>query len=332
MKIVVLDADPAFGSGPARGQRALGEVDCPRLAELGHLVVHLRTEASEVVERAQDADVLLTNKVVLSGEHFQKLPELRLVSVLATGVNVVDLQAARHHGITVCNVPDYSTASTAQHSIALLLELCSRVGEHRAHVRAGGWSGQPAFSYFLGPTMELEGKTMGVVGLGSIGTRVGRIAESLGMQVIAHTRTARDDAPFRLVDKETLLRESDCVSLHCPLTEATHHFIDAPALRAMKKSALLVNGARGPVVDEAALAAALDTGEIAGAATDVLSQEPPSDPHPLLSHPRCVVTPHIAWASVEARRRLLEITARNIEAFRDGTPQNVVAAPALLEK
>lgn len=327
MRIVALDADPAFGSGPARAQKALGEVNCPRLVELGHFVAYAHTSPSEVLERAQGAEVLLTNKVALRAEHFRQLPDLRLVSVLATGVNVVDLEAARQHGITVCNVPGYSTASTAQHSIALLLELCSRVGEHRAHVRAGGWSGQAAFSYFISETTELDGKTMGIVGLGSIGTRVGYIARSLGMHVVAHTRTQRADSPFPLVDKDTLLRDSDCVSLHCPLTDETHHFIDHKALRSMKGSALLINGARGPVVDEAALAAALDAGEIAGAATDVLSQEPPPFDHPLLLHPRCVVTPHIAWASVEARERLLDITARNIEAYGEGRPQNVVATP-----
>jgi len=323
MKIVILDADPAFGSAAAPSQ-SRGTVEISRLQRLGELTVHEGTLPEQVLERAKDADVLITNKVVLREDHFEKLPSLKLVTVLATGVNVVALDAAAARNITVCNVPGYSTASTAQHAIALLLELTNRVGLHEADVASGAWARSAAFSYFKTPLEELDGKTFGVVGFGAIGQRTASIARALGMHVLAHTRTRRDAFDVEFVEKKCLLERSDVVSLHCPLTEQTKHFIDAPALATMKKSALLINVSRGPVVDETALAAALQTRQIAGAATDVLSQEAPAADNALTNSPFCIVTPHVAWASQAARERLVHITAENIESFVQGTPQNVV--------
>ncbi len=324
VKIVILDSDPAFGSSCPDETRTIGPVESQRLAQLGQIESYFRTEPAEIIERAAGAQVLLTNKVPLGDKEFARLPELKLVSVLATGVNIIDLGAARDHDVTVCNVPGYSTSATAQHAFALLLELVNRVGEHSAHTRSGGWMSSQAFSYFLDPTNELEGKTMGVVGLGAIGTRVGKIAQAFGMDVIANTRTQRPDAPFPLVALDRLLQSSDVVSLHCPLTPETQHLINRKSLASMKAGAILINVSRGPVVDEAALAEALSSGHLKGAAVDVLNEEPPRTGSPLLVAPRCLVTPHIAWASVEARRRLLDMSAENIEAFIKGAPQNVV--------
>jgi glycerate dehydrogenase len=226
----------------------------------------------------------------------------------------------------VCNVPGYSTASTAQHAIALLLELANRVGIHATDVAQGGWENSPVFSYYLEPLLELDGATLGIVGYGAIGRRVARIARALGMRVIVHTRSPSDDWEVRFVNKATLLAESDAISLHVPLSSETHHYLDANAFAAMKRTALVVNCSRGPVIDEEALLIALTKGTIRGAGLDVLGAEPPAPGHPLLRLPNCVVTPHIAWASMAARSRLLSITADNIEAFLQGRPQNVVGS------
>lgn len=317
-KIVLLDAECA---NP-------GDLSWAGLEALGDLVVHDVTEPEDVIARASGAQVVVTNKTVLGSSHFAALPELGCVSVLATGVNVVDLAAAARHGVTVTNVPAYSTPSAAQHTIALLLELTQRVGEHARGVRDGRWSRSRHFSYWDGDLVELEGLTLGLVGFGAIGRRVAHIAQALGMQVLVHTRTPAPDGHARFVDKETLFRTSDVISLHCPLTEATRRFVDDAALAWMKPSAFLINTSRGPVVDEAALARALTEGRIAGAALDVLSQEPPPPDHPLLTAPRCVITPHIAWATRAARARLIETTVANVRAFLDGRPINVCAPPA----
>lgn len=326
VRIVALDADPAFGSKGGDGH-VLGATPDDELRSLGECSIFQSTEPAQVIERCQDADIVLTNKVVLGEREFASLPALKLISVLATGVNVVDLVAAQSHGVTVCNVPGYSTDSTAQHSIALLLELTNRVGLHNASTHAGDWERSQAFSYYLSPLIELRDKTMGIVGFGSIGAQVACIAQALGMRVIAHSRTPRNIPDVQFVDKATLLRDSDVVSLHCPLTKETRHFIDRQALRAMKAGALLINGSRGPVIDEEALAEALDGQEITGAATDVLTQEPPHESSPLLRSERCIVTPHIAWASESARARLIAMTCENIRAFQRGHPTNVVVAP-----
>lgn len=329
MKIVVLDSDPALGCDSAP-EMARGRLDTAALDRLGTVELHSRTAPDEVVPRCRGAEVVLTNKVVLGRAEFERLPELRLVSVLATGVNVVDLDAARAGGVTVCNVPGYSTMSTAQHAFALLLELTNQVGLHARDVELGGWVNSEAFSYFRTPLRELSGRVMGVVGFGAIGKRVVAMAQSFGMQVMVHTRTERSVEGVLFVDKGTLLRQSDVVSLHCPLTEDTRHFIDEAALSQMKPDALVINVARGPVVDERALARALVAGRIGGVATDVLETEPARRDCPLLQKDvletgRCLVTPHLAWATFAARERLLSITAENIEAFQNGTPQNVVS-------
>jgi len=323
MRIVLLDADPITGSARAIPGEA-PPASLAQLARLGELEVHGRTGQGEVVARLAGAPIALTNKVVLGPAELQALPELRLISVLATGVNVVDVAAARAAGITVCNVPDYSTPSVAQHAIALLLELVSQVGRHAADVARGGWEASPVFSYYLEPLQELDGATLGIAGYGAIGRRVARIARALGMRVIVHTRTPSNDWEVRFVNKATLLAESDVLSLHVPLSSETFHYLDKSAFSAMKRTALVINCARGPVIDEQALLEALTTGLIRGAGLDVLEKEPPPADHPLLRLPNCVVTPHVAWASAAARERLLSITADNVKAFLAGQPQNVV--------
>ena len=325
MKIVLLDGDPALGSGPS----GVGKVDAGAIGELGKLTVFDRTQAHEVVERARDAEIVLTNKVRLGATEFAQLPRLKMISVLATGVNVIDLTAASEHGVTVCNVPGYSTASTAQHAFALLLELTNRVGLHSSEVRQGGWSQSPAFAFFHTPLIELDGLTLGIVGFGEIGRRMAEIGKAFGMQVLAHTRSPKQADGVTFVSKQELLQSSDVVTLHCPLTDETKHWIDEDALSTMKPSALLLNVSRGPVVDEMALVAALERRQIAGAAVDVLDEEPAREDHPLCLSPFCLVTPHIAWASTTARERLLQLSAENIRAFAEGRPVNVVARPAV---
>jgi glycerate dehydrogenase len=322
VEIVVLDSDPAFGS--IRDGRTIGEIEHSALTRLGNVRIFESTPSTHIIERARHANILLTNKVVLGEQELACLPELKMISVLATGVNVVDLQATRRRHVVVCNVPGYSTASTAQHAIALMLEIFNQAGAHARHVQAGGWQQSSAFSYFLEPLGELEGKTLGIVGLGAIGLRVGQIAHALGMNVVAHTRTRREQQAFPLVGLDDLLGQSDVVSLHCPLTPNTHHLIDSVNLSKMKRGAVLINVARGPIVDEEAVAAALHSGQLGALGTDVLTQEPPREASPLFSAPHCLVTPHLAWASIEARRRLLAATVANIEAFLAGTPHNVV--------
>lgn len=316
-RIVILDAECA---NP-------GDLSWEGLRALGELVVYDVTPESEVTSRAAGATVAITNKTILSRTTFEALPELRFVSVLATGVNVVDLAAARDHGVLVSNVPGYSAPSAAQHTIALLLELTTRVGEHARGVREGRWARSRNFSYWDGELIELEGRTLGLVGYGAIARRVATIARALGMDILVHTRSPGQDGDVRFVDKETLFRASDVVSLHCPLTDQTRHFVDAQALAWMKPTAFLLNTSRGPVVDERALAEALHSGRIAGAALDVLSTEPPPPDHPLVNAPRCWITPHIAWATRAARARLIDATVENVRAFLEGRPVNVCQVP-----
>lgn len=316
-RIVVLDghtADPGdLGWGP--------------LEALGDLTVYARTP-TEVVERAAPAQVVVTNKVVLDERVLARLPETRLISVLATGTNVVDLAAARRRSITVCNVPGYGTPSVAQHVFALLFAITTRVEEHAAHVRGGGWAKSPDFCYTLGPIHEVAGRTLGIVGLGAIGTEVAAYGSALGMHVVAaehqSSATRATSSTIERAPLDDVLRRADVLTLHCPLTDRTHHLIDAARLSLMKPTAILVNTARGLLVDERALAAALDAGRLAAAGLDVLSTEPPPEEHPLVGHPRCIITPHIAWASVESRQRLIRATADNVRAFLLGSPQNVV--------
>jgi len=312
MKIVVLDG---YTNNP-------GDISWAPIEAVGSLTVHDRSAADEIVPRAAGADVVLTNKVVVGRETIEALPDLTYIGVLATGYNCVDTAAARARGIPVCNVPEYSTPNVVQATFALLLELTNHVGHHAQTVRAGRWSACPDFCYWDGDLMELAGLTLGIVGYGRIGQSVAAVGRAFGMRILAHRRTPGTGP--ECVDLETLLRESDVVSLHCPLTPDTKEMIDARRIGLMKPSALLLNTARGALVNEADLAAALNAGRLAGAGLDVLTVEPPSASNPLLTAKNCIITPHVAWATRNARQRLIEITAGNVRAFAAGTPRNVV--------
>lgn len=295
------------------------------LAELGELSTFDRCAPSEVAVRAEGADVVLTNKTPLARSTLDQLPKLRGIAVLATGVNIVDVAGASTLGIPVCNVPSYSTASVVQHTIALLLELCHKVGLHDASVHAGDWQRSADFSYWKSPLLELAGKTLGIVGYGAIGRRVADTARALGMKVCAAQLSpspALDGVPRLALDE--LFRSADVISLHCPLTAQTERLVSAERLSLLKPSALLLNTARGGLIDEAALRAALDSGQLAGAALDVLSSEPPGPEHPLLGAKNCVLTPHLAWTSLPARQRLLATTVDNVRGILAGNPIHVV--------
>jgi glycerate dehydrogenase len=317
MKIVVLDGYCLN----------TGDLSWDGLRALGDLEVYERTPAGEVAMRAAGATAVFTNKTPLPADVIESLPQLRYIGVLATGYNVVDVEAARRRGVTVTNIPTYGTASVAQFVFALLLELCHHVGEHAAAVRAGEWSRNADWCFWKSPLIELAGKTMGIVGFGRIGRATARIADAMGMNVIA-SDTIEDNAPlysgFRWVGIEDLLKESDVVSLHAPLFPETKHMINRRTIELMKHTAFLINTSRGPLVVDQDLADALNAGRIAGAGLDVLSVEPPAESNPLLSARNCLVTPHIAWATVEARRRLMDLAVRNLDAFVNGSPQNVV--------
>jgi glycerate dehydrogenase len=313
MKIVILDSFAADQGDPTytwEGLRALGE-----------LTVHPRTHEDLVLERSRGATALLTNKVDLRGELFEMLPEIRYVGVLATGTNIVDLEGARKHGVAVTNVPGYSTDAVAQLVFALLLRLTHDVGGHDAAVKAGRWAASPDFSFFVQPLVELAGKTIAIVGTGAIGGAVARIAEAFGMHVL---KAAVPGAPQRpgvsRVRLTEALAEADVVTLHCPLTPLTRGLVDATFLRAMKAKAILVNTGRGPLINEGDVRAALAEGRLGGVALDVLSTEPPHADHPLLDPKapwasRIIVTPHIGWGTIEARRRLEQAVSRNLRAF-----------------
>ena len=304
-----------------------GDLSWAPLARLGHLTVHPRTTADQVAERIAGADVVLTNKTPLAAATLAAAPSLRGIAVLATGYDVVDLAAARLRGIPVCNVPEYGTASVAQAVFALLLELCLHTGDHARAVREGRWSESPDFCFWDGSLTELAGRTLGVVGLGRIGRAVARIGRAFGMEVIACRRgnpTGADPEGLTLVDLDTLLGRSDVVSLHCPLSAETRGLIDAGRLARMKPGALLLNTGRGALIQEADLAAALQAGHLGGAGLDVLTVEPPAADHPLLQAPNCLITPHIAWATRQARERLIAISAANVAALLEGRPQHRV--------
>ena len=304
-----------------------GDLNWSEIEAIGPLTVHSRTTAADVVARARDADIVLTNKTVISRKAIESLPRLKCIGVLATGYNIVDVEAAKERGIPVCNVPEYSTPNVAQAVFALLLELTNHTGHHAQTVRAGRWAACEDFCYWDGELVELSGLTLGLVGYGRIGRAVAAVGRAFGMNVLAHRRTAArgaHDDGVTIVDLPALLRKSDIVSLHCPLTPETHGLINAETIDLMKRTALLINTSRGPLVNEADLAAALDQGRIAGAGLDVLSVEPPPATNPLLTARNCIITPHIAWATRNARRRLIEVTAANLGAFVAGQPQHVV--------
>ena len=304
-----------------------GDNPWTELAELGQLTAHDRSASDQILPRAAAADVLLTNKTPLGQSVLDQLPKLRGISVLATGVNIVDVARASALGIPVCNVPSYSTASVVQHTVALLLELCHKIGLHDASVHAGDWQRSPDFSYWKSPLLELFGKTLGIVGYGAIGRRVADAGRALGMQVCAAQLRPGASSPLDGVPRlplDELFRKADVVSLHCPLNAATERLVSAERLSLLKPSALLVNTARGGLIDEVALRHALDSGVLAGAALDVLSSEPPRPDHPLLGAKNCVLTPHLAWTSLPARQRLLATTVDNVRGILAGHPIHVV--------
>jgi glycerate dehydrogenase len=306
-----------------------GDLSWKGLEELGTVTLHDRTPAALVLERAANAEVVLTNKTPLGGTDLERLPRLRYIGVLATGYNIVDVAVAAKRGIVVTNVPIYGTDSVAQFVFALLLELCHHTQRHNELARSGAWSRYPDWSYYEGPLVELAGRTLGILGFGRIGRQAAVIGSAFGMHVLASDPFRSDPPPlrsFRWVDPETLLRESDVISLHAPLTPENVGLINSERLSWMKPTAFLINTSRGGLVVEGDLANALNHGQIAGAAVDVLNQEPPSPDNPLLSAKNCIVTPHIAWATKEARSRLMGTAIENVAAFLRGQPVNVIAA------
>ncbi len=319
MKIVVLDG---YAMNP-------GDLSWDQLEALGDCTVHDRTPPERTIERAQGAAILLTNKTVLSGEVLDQLPDCRYIGVLATGYNVVDIDAATKKGIVVTNVPAYSTPSVAQMVFAHVLNLTQHVAHHGETVKDGRWVSSPDFCYWDYPLVELDGKTMGIIGLGRIGKATAEVARAFGMNVIGYDNHADPSAGGLAtpVELDELFRRSDVVSLHCPLTDETERIVNAQRLSLMKPTAFLINISRGPVVDEQALADALNSGVIAGAGVDVLGLEPPRADNPLLAAKNCCMTPHIAWATHEARARLMKIATDNVKAFLTGNPQNVVNEP-----
>ena len=317
MKIVILDG---YTANP-------GDLSWGSLKELGEVTVYERTRREEIAGRAADADIVLTNKVVMDREMMALLPRLKYIGVLATGYNVVDIEAAREREIIVTNVPAYSTESVAQTVFAHLLTVTNRTEHYAQQNRLGRWAENRDFCYWDTELTELAGKTMGIVGLGHIGRRVAEIALAFGMQVKAMTSKKAEELPagIQKAELQSLLASSDVVSLHCPLTEGTKHLIHRETLRLMKPSAILINTGRGPLVDDEALAEALNEGRLRAYCADVVTEEPPKADHPLLHAPNAFITPHIAWATVEARKRLLQTAIGNVEAFVNGHPVNVVS-------
>lgn len=315
-KIVILDG---YTCNP-------GDLTWQELEQVGACEIFERTPPGQVLARAAEATAILTNKTVLDREKLAALPKLRYIGVLATGYNVVDVAAARERNISVTNIPEYGTANVAQAVFALLLELTNRTGHHTQTVREGRWCQSPDWCYWDFPLVELHGLTMGIVGFGRIGQTVARIAGAFGMKVLAYDHYAPKSLPdhVRMADLDTLFRQSDVVSLHCPLTKENQGLINAPRLAMMKPSALLINTARGALVNDADLADALNQGKLGGAGLDVLSVEPPQPGNPLLQAKNCLVTPHIAWATRAARARLIHTAVENLKAFLAGQPVNVV--------
>lgn len=314
MNIVVLDADTIVGDG----------VMLDMLQPLGDVTVYGLTAPEEMPARIAGADIVLINKMPMTAETMAAAPNLKYIGLFATGYNDIDLAYAREHGITVCNVPGYSTDAVAQHTFSFILALTNRVGEYNATVAAGDWIRSRTFSYFPLPLSELAGKTIGIVGYGAIGRRVADIAKAFGMSVLVHTRRPCGDPTVEQVALNDLLARADIVSLHCPLNEQSAGMMDAAAFARMKQGAIFINTARGPLVDETALRAALDSGHLLGAGLDVLCREPMDADCPLLGAPRCLITPHVAWAGRETRLRLIAQVADNVRAFLNGQPINTV--------
>ena len=316
MKIVVLDG---YGVNP-------GDLSWGKLEELGELTVYERTAPEEVLTRTEDAEIVLTNKVVLSADVLCKLPKLKYIGVLATGYNVVDTEAARAQGVAVTNIPAYSTDSVVQMTFAHILNITNRVAHYARENREGKWARSKDFCYWDTPLLELSGLTLGVVGLGNIGMKVARVARTLGMEVYAATSKSSSSLPEG-IQKTTfkgLLGVCDILTLHCPLTPDTRELVNAKTLGMMKRGAVVINTGRGPLVNENDVAEALRSGQLAAYGADVMCQEPPREDNPLLAEPNAFITPHVAWATIDARRRLMKIAADNIKAFVEGKPVNVV--------
>lgn len=316
MDIVVLDG----------GTTNPGDLSWAPLEALGRVTVYDSTPTDCVVKRAQNAEALIVNRIVLNRAVLDALPKLRYIGTLATGYNTIDVRAAREKGVTVCNVPLYCVETVAQLTLALLLALCNRVEQLSAVTRSGGWNDAVEATHTTAPILELSGKTLGILGFGNIGRAVAQLGLALGMRVLAHSRTQRAlPTGCTWCSFETLFETADVVSLHCPLTDETRGIVGASVLARMKPTALLINTARGALVDENALADALNSGRLAGAGLDVMAEEPPRPDHPLLTAKNCLITPHIAWASREARLRLIDAVAGNLRAFLAGQPVNVVS-------
>lgn len=317
MKIVVLDG---YGLNP-------GDLSWSRLEALGEVTIHDRTLKTDIVMRCLDAEIVLTNKTKLTKQHFDQLPKLKYIGVLATGYNIVDVEAAALKGITVTNVPAYGTKAVAQFVFAHLLEICHHVSEHAQSVREGQWNRAEDFCYWNKQLIELDGRTMGIIGTGRIGVETAKIAQVFGMRVVAYAPRpdlALEAHGFRYVAFDELLSESDVISLHCPLNEATWGLIDAQAFDKMKTGVILINTSRGPLIDEVALENAIKSGKVYAAGLDVLTVEPPVEALTLYNYPQCNITPHIAWAPQAARNRLLNIAVDNISAFLKGDTLNVI--------
>ena len=321
MHIVILDG---YTSNP-------GDLSWDGIAKHGNLTVYDHTPAELTIERARDAEILITNKTALGASEIDQLPKLRYIGLLSTGYNIVDLAAAKRRGIAVANIPAYSTSSVAQLVFALLLELCNNAGVHSSSVHAGEWAGSCDFCYWKFPLVELSGKTIGIVGYGNIGRETAKIAKAFGMNIVACGRPGRHSVDgdivsdgVRMTSLENVLSRSDVVSLHCPLFPETTGLINRETIAKMKHGAILINTSRGGVLNEREVADALTDGRIGGAGLDVLLTEPPRPDNPLLSAPNCVITPHIAWATKEARTRLIRILEENLAAFLSGAPQNLV--------
>lgn len=314
MKIVIADG---YTLNP-------GDLSWESISALGNVTIYERTTAEDIYERCREADIILTNKVPFTKETIGKLNSLKLICVTATGYNVIDTAAAKEKGILVCNVPAYGTASVAQHTIALLLELSNRISVHSQSVANGEWVRANDWCYTIAPIIELAGKTLGIVGMGNIGSQVARIATALGMHILYNSRTDKKLSGYTFTDIQTLFAQSDIVTLHCPLTAENTGFVNMELLKKMQPSAFIINTARGQLINEKDLANALQNNTVAGAALDVLSTEPPKADNPLLHAKNCVITPHNAWISKEARQRVMAVTTENIKAFLKENPVNRV--------
>lgn len=317
MKIVILDA---YTSNP-------GDLSWEKFEKLGELTVYDRTSHDEIIGRCKDADIILDNKVILNDETISQLPKLKYIGILATGFNIVDIESAKRHGIAVCNVPTYSTSAVAQLTFALILEIYNRVSVHNDAVHSCEWSFCKDFCFQKTPLIELAGKTIGIIGFGKIGYEVAKIADAFGMNILCNVHNPKPQPSFKnfkFVSLDELAKESDIISFHCPLTNETKGIVNNDFIAKMKKNSIIINTARGPIIDEQALADALNGEKIAGAAVDVLSCEPPKKDNPLLNCKNCIITPHIAWAGYETRVRLLDVVYDNLKSFLDGNPVNVV--------